>query len=237
MKLLVLAGGFGTRLQSVVPQLPKALAPVEDLPFLHFQMENWVRQGVTSFVFLLHYKSEVIIAFLRQGMESVWQNLDIQWVIEESPLGTGGAIANAVSALKIQGDFLVTNADTWLGFGLRDVIQADAPSIGVVRVADVGRYGSVGFDGLHNVTHFVEKGKVGGCGWVNAGVMRLNDSLFKDECIKAASLETNYFPDWVQLKILKVVLLQCDFVDIGVPEDYYKFCRWIEAGKSERLRV
>jgi NDP-sugar pyrophosphorylase family protein len=235
MKLLVLAGGFGTRLQSVLSRLPKALAPIGGAPFLHFQMENWVQQGITSFVFLLHHQSEYIVDFLKQGADSVWRNLDIQWVIEATPLGTGGSIVNAVAELQIHGDFLIANADTWLGSGLTQVVEAGMPAIGVINVTDAGRYGSVAFDAQHNVTHFLEKNKHGGGGWVNAGIARLNASLFRDKQVQTASLESDYFPDWVRVGVLKVAPLDCDFIDIGIPEDYYRFCHWIASGRSEAL--
>ena len=64
MRMLVLAGGFGTRLQSAVSLAPKALAPVGDIPFLQFQLEHWVRQGIKSFVFLLHHQANLIKDFL-----------------------------------------------------------------------------------------------------------------------------------------------------------------------------
>ncbi len=67
MNLLVLAGGFGTRLQSVVSQVPKALAPVVGVPFLHLQIEHWKSQGIRSFGFLLHHQAELIIGFLQSN--------------------------------------------------------------------------------------------------------------------------------------------------------------------------
>ena len=197
MKLLVLAGGFGTRLQSVVSRLPKALAPIGEIPFLQFQMENWVLQGVTSFVFLLHHQAEDIVDFLKQGADGVWRNLDIQWVIEATPLGTGGSIANAVAELQINGDFLVTNADTWLGSGLTQLITAGMPAIGVINVSDSGRYGSVAFDARCNVTCFFEKNSLGGGGWVNAGIARLDANLFQNQLVRPVSLENDYFLEWL----------------------------------------
>ena len=61
MKVIILAGGFGTRLKSAVSSVPKPLAPVMGKPFLSFQMENWTSQGITEFIFLLHYEAKKII--------------------------------------------------------------------------------------------------------------------------------------------------------------------------------
>ena len=68
MQLLVLAGGFGTRLKSVVSSVPKPLAPIMGRPFLNFQMENWTSQGITDYIFLLHYEAKKIIDFIE-----IWQ--------------------------------------------------------------------------------------------------------------------------------------------------------------------
>src|ERR1017187_6530825 len=113
MKLLVLAGGFGTRLKSVVSEVPKALAPVGDVPFLHLQFEHWKNQGVTSFVFLLHHRADHIIDFINGEQYGLLKNCAVQWIIEPTPMDTGGAIAYAIQQLNIRGNFLVTNADTW----------------------------------------------------------------------------------------------------------------------------
>jgi len=150
MKLLVLAGGFGTRLQSALAGVPKALAPVGTVPFLRVQIESWIGQGIKSFVFLLHHQADLIIDFLekeRADPQGLLQACEVSWVIEPSPMGTGGALAYAVGQLGISGEFLVTNADTWLGTGMREVALVGSPTMAVVRVEDAGRYGSVQCDG------------------------------------------------------------------------------------------
>ncbi len=235
MKLFILAGGFGTRLQSAVPNMPKALAPIGNLPFLHFQMENWIAQGVRSFVFLLHHKADQIIEFLKRGMVAQWRGLDITWIIEATPLGTGGSIANAVAEMQIQGDFLIVNADTWLGFGLGRLMNATAPCIGVIEVNNAARYGCVEFGADHKVTRFLEKSASVGAGWINAGVARLEASCLTPERGSPFSLENDYFPALVRKGAMRAMTLDCDFIDIGVPEDYFRFCRWIETNKSEAL--
>jgi NDP-sugar pyrophosphorylase family protein len=235
MKLFVLAGGFGTRLQSVVSQVPKAMAPIGKLPFLHFQMENWLSQGVTSFVFLLHHQAETIIDFLDSYENRMWNHLEIKWLIEPRPLGTGGAIYNAVTELQISDDFLVVNADTWIDSGLAQVARAEVPAMGVTKVQDASRYGSIEFDVNRTATCFWEKNEIGGSGWINTGVTHLNASLFRHKLAQPASLENDFFPEWVRSGILKVVPLECNFIDIGVPQDYFRFCNWIAKEKTDAL--
>ena len=165
VKLLVLAGGFGTRLQSVVSDVPKALAPIGDLPFLRLQIEQWISEGINSFIFLLHHQADQIVSFLESHRSDLLKNCDVDWSIEPEPLQSGGAVALAVGNFDLSGELLVVNADTWLGGGIRAVTSAAAPSIAVVRVPSAGRYGTVEFDGNSKVTRFLEKseGQSGGC--------------------------------------------------------------------------
>ena len=235
MNLLVLAGGFGTRLQSAVPQVPKALAPIDDIPFLQLQIENWVHQGVTSLIFLLHHQSKRMVEFIKSTQNGDWQHLDIQWVIEAAPLGTGGAVANAVIELEIRDDFLLINADTWLGSGFAQLASAKAPNIGVIEVSKGARYGTVAFDAQNKVISFTEKDELAHTGWINSGLAHLSADLFQDGIIQAASLERDYIPRWVEQGLLKVTKLACDFIDIGIPEDYHRFCHWVASGRSEKL--
>lgn len=232
MKLLVLAGGFGTRLQSVVTEVPKALAPVGDVPFLHLQIEHWKNQGLKSFVFLLHHQADLIIDFLRNEQNGLLKNCEVQWLVEPMPMDTGGALAYAVERLNINDDFLVANADTWLGTGIKEIWQAASPAMAVVKVGDAGRYGSVQFDDKNLITAFHEKSTTTGIGWINAGLCHLKAELFKGWDHKPFSLERISFPILAARSNLNAVPLQANFIDIGVPEDYFRFCRWVESEKK-----
>src|ERR1019366_8160908 len=143
--LLVLAGGFGARLRTAVSGVPKPLAPVVNRPYLHYLRENWVAQGVTSLTFLLHHQADLIEAFLQLRQNTGEQPItcSVRTLTEPHPLGTGGAIAFAVEQLQLTGSFLATNADTWLGSGIRQATEAGVPAMAVVRVENSERYGSV----------------------------------------------------------------------------------------------
>jgi D-glycero-alpha-D-manno-heptose 1-phosphate guanylyltransferase len=93
MKILVLAGGVGSRLKSVVSDVPKALAPIGGVPFLHLQLEAWIEQGAKSFVFLLGYRADLILAFLHKYESTLLNGCEVRYVIETTPLNTGGAVA------------------------------------------------------------------------------------------------------------------------------------------------
>ena len=235
MKMFVLAGGFGTRLQSVVAEVPKALAPVGDVPFLYIQIEHWIAQGLNSFVFLLHHQADLIISFLKIEQAGLLKDCEVQWLVEPTPMGTGGAVAYAVEQLDISGDFLVTNADTWLGTGGADLCQVDAPAMAVLELRDAGRYGIVQLDDQNHVTSFHEKSGTNGPGWINAGLCHLNAELFKDWNRMPFSLEQISFPALAASGNLKAVPLITDFIDIGIPDDYFRFCRWINSDRKESM--
>ncbi len=235
MRLLVLAGGFGTRLKTAIAGVPKALAPIGDVPFLRLQLEHWLAQGLHEFTFLLHHQADQIIDFLRAQQAGLLKGIHVDWLIEPMPMDTGGAIAHAVKMLDFKGDFLVTNADTWLGGGIREIMQSCEPAMAVINLFDVSRYGQVHFDNELRVIAFTEKNGQLPAGWINAGLCHLNAELFKNWDGQPFSLERNLFPKLVQDRRLTAVPLQTDFIDIGVPVDYHRFCRWVTAGRQDSL--
>jgi NDP-sugar pyrophosphorylase family protein len=236
MKLLVLAGGFGTRLHSVVTEVPKALASVGKVPFLKLQIDNWKTQGINSFVFLLHHQANLVISFLQKEKKTgMLRDCEVSWLVESIPMGTGGAVAHAVEQLHITGNFLVTNADTWLGKGIADVSKERVPAMAVVKLPDTARYGRVKFDQRNRVTAFQEKNNKQHSGWINAGLCQLNAEQFQGWDRLPFSLERLTFPAMVADAKLKAVTLQTDFIDIGIPDDYFRFCHWIATGRKGAL--
>ncbi|MBU0587284.1 MAG: NTP transferase domain-containing protein [Gammaproteobacteria bacterium] len=229
MRLLVLAGGFGTRLKTAVADVPKTLAPINGIPFLQLQLGHWLDQGLREFVFLLHHQAEQIITFLQAHQDGILKNCQINWIIEPTPMDTGGAIAHAVKMLNLNDDFLMTNADTWLGGGVCELMQSVAPAMAIVNLGDVARYGEVRLDGGSCVVAFVEKNTQHSAGWINAGLYHLHAGLFKNWNGQPFSLERDLFTTLVKNRCLTAVPLQTDFIDIGVPDDYRRFCRWVEA--------
>ena len=235
MRLLVLAGGFGTRLKTTIADVPKALAPIGEVPFLYLQLENWLMQGLREFTFLLHHQADQIIDFLQAQQVGQLKDVQINWLIEPIPLDTGGAISHAVKMLDLNDDFLITNADTWLGGGIREVMESPSPAIAVINLANVSRYGQVHFNNDQRLSAFKEKNDQLTSGWINAGLCHLNAGLFKNWDGKPFSLERDLFPTLVQDQCLAAVPLQTDFIDIGVPADYLRFCQWVAAGRKDSL--
>lgn len=232
MLILILAGGFGTRLQSAVREVPKAMAPVGSVPFLSLQIQHWIEQGLREFVFLLHHQSDQVINFLEAEKCRLLKDCKVQWLIEPIPLDTGGAVAYAVQQLSLTGDFLVTNADTWIGTGIQELARSSSPSIAVVKLSDTSRYGLVKLNYQFHVTAFGEKSYERGPGWINAGLCRLDSNLFKEWDGQPFSLERLLLSNLARLGTLKAVELQTDFIDIGLPKDYFRFCNWINADRK-----
>ena len=235
MRLFVLAGGFGTRLKTAVADVPKALAPIGDIPFLQLQLEHWLAQGLCEFTFLLHHQANQLISFLQGQQGRLLKDSQVDWLIEPIPMDTGGAVAYAVKTLGHKDNFLMTNADTWLGGGIHEMMQSAAPAMAVVKVTDVSRYGEVNFDHSQRVTAFAEKNGQISAGWINAGLCHLDPDLFKNWDGQPFSLEREMFATLVQNQCLTTVPLQTDFIDIGIPADYHRFCHWVAAGRQNPL--
>ncbi len=235
MPLLVLAGGFGTRLRSSVGDVPKPMAPAGGAPFLQHLLGCWVDQGARDFVFLLHHQPAVIVAFLEdQQLCGVLVGCSVRVVIEPEPMGTGGAVAYAVRTLGLTGNLLVANADTWLADGMAALTVTVAPAMTVVPVTDTKRFGAVAVrEG--RVASFIEKSSSHGSGWINAGLYVLRAEDFASWAGEPFSLETDRFALWAAAGRLGAVPVNAEFIDIGVPDDYFRFCRWIESDKGGAL--
>ena len=230
--MFVLAGGFGTRLRSVVNEVPKPLAPIDGVPFLHFLIDNWINQGVREFVFLLHYEAHQIISSL-ENCELLCNNVDVSFdfVVENELLGSGGAVKNALKIHSVEGDFFVTNGDTWLANGVSQLMTKKSPCIGSVEVSNSSRYGNIVCED-EAVLSFSGACNLDGTRKIYAGSCLLNKGIFEQINTRVFSIENLIFPKLVELGQLNAVHLHCDFIDIGIPEDYQKFVEWTRCWRS-----
>lgn len=217
---IVLAGGFGTRLAHVVPDVCKPMAPVAGRPFLRFIMDQLAAAGFDRVVVADGYRREQIEVFFG----SAYRGMAIEYSPENTPLLTGGAVKRALSRCNADWAF-VLNGDTWLDvdFTAMEAAICDAPEdvssvIAVKRMRAFERYGTVDVDAVGALTAFHEKRP---CeeGLINAGVYLLHrDSL--DDMPEKFSLESDYFERIVGDGALRAVECSGGFIDIGVPEDY-----------------
>jgi D-glycero-alpha-D-manno-heptose 1-phosphate guanylyltransferase len=218
MEAIVLAGGLGRRLHSVVPDLPKPMAPVAGRPFLEILLSSLASKGFSRVVLSVGYLSEHIISHFGDR----FRGIEVVYSTEESPLGTGGAIRQAMSRC-IADHVFVFNGDTYLDLELQQVEalwqQHHRPIIVAREVDDTFRYGRLE---LHEgrLCGLTEKG-VSGPGLINAGCYVLPSTQLNDSMLGLAfSFETDYLTFAVKRDIYYCFVSHGKFIDIGVPEDY-----------------
>lgn len=222
--LIVLAGGFGTRLSSVLKGLPKPLADINGIPFIEYLFQNWIQHGFSDFILSLHYEADKIIDFVERKRDTLFKDCRVRCVTEPQPMGTGGAIAYLLGKEELGDCFFIANADTWVENGYEVLNETEGNVIGVVQIADTSRYGSVELSPDNFIERFVEKNDLHESGYINAGIYKLSTSLFQDWDGMAFSLEQDFFPKLIEKKLLKGKTMVTGFIDIGIPEDYYSFC-------------
>ncbi|MDO4769120.1 MAG: nucleotidyltransferase family protein [Brachymonas sp.] len=220
MEAIVLAGGFGTRLRQVVADVPKPMAPVAGRPFLEILLESLMRKGFSRVVLSLGFMAEKISSYFG----SRFAGLELSYVVEDAPLGTGGAIRLAMTACA-QDHVFVFNGDTYLDLEvmlLEQQWQANRHPIVVAReVPDTARYGRLVVHG-GRIISFAEKG-IAGFGLINAGCYVLaSNALAEFPLCQAFSIESDYFVPEVARATVEVFVTEGMFIDIGIPEDYYR---------------
>lgn len=218
MEAIILAGGFGTRLRAVVPDLPKPMALVGGRPFLEILLKQLAQAGFQRVVLALGYKAEII----EQHFGSHYIGMEIVYSVEDKPLGTGGAIRQALDYCLTDHVFIF-NGDTYLALEIDQVEacwqQFKEPIIVARSVLDTARYGRV--ESEHSrFTGFSEKG-TGGPGLINAGCYVFPLTLLSAfESGSTFSLETGFLAPAVHTLDFRVFVTEGHFIDIGVPEDY-----------------
>ncbi len=220
MQAIILAGGFGTRLRSVIADLPKPLAPIHDKPFLAYLLHYLKSQGVTHIVLSVHFMGEKIQDYFK----STFEGLKIDYAIEKEPLGTGGAILHSLNFIDPQKPVFVLNGDTFLKCDYKKMLQAHGNSqltMALRPVPDVSRYGYVIVKN-DQVVSFQEKG-IQQPGLINAGVYLLQAGLFKEYHLpEVFSFETDFLFKHINELHPRAFIVDDYFIDIGVPEDYEK---------------
>ena len=218
MEAIVLAGGFGTRLRQVVPDVPKPMAPIAGRPFLEILLSSLAQKGFSRVILSLRFMAEMISS--RFGPR--FAGLDLVYVVEDTPLGTGGATRLAAAACT-QDHVFVFNGDTYLDLEVELLEQqwlAKRHPIVVGReVTNTMRYGRLVVDG-DRITSFAEKGAAGP-GLINAGCYVLTtDALARFPLNHPFSIETDYLVPEVMRATVDVFVTKGMFIDIGSPKDY-----------------
>ncbi|MDI6527823.1 nucleotidyltransferase family protein [Pseudomonas otitidis] len=217
---IILAGGFGTRLRELVPDLPKPMAPVAGQPFIEIVLRSLAAKGFSRVVLSLGYMAEKISNYFGSNFEG----MDIHYAVEDQPLGTGGAVRLALTQCTREPIFIL-NGDTFLDFEVDCIerlwLEHRRPIIVAREVPDTGRYGRLLVqDGL--VKGLTEKGAVGP-GLINAGFYVFNRvQLDAFELNQPFSIEVDFLAKAVGEMPVDVFVTQGQFIDIGVPEDFHR---------------
>ncbi len=216
---IILAGGFGTRLASVV-DVPKPMAPINDIPFLEYILNYLEKHQVTKIYLAVGYKYQVIVDYFG----SQYKNCELNYVVEDTPLGTGGAIKKALAEVESDKVFII-NGDTFFDV---DLSKMDAEfnannatvSLALKPMKNFDRYGVVEVDANNKILAFKEKQHCES-GAINGGIYLLKTNIFDGiDFPEQFSLEQDYFDVYCSQANFFGFISDTYFIDIGIPTDY-----------------
>ena len=219
---VILAGGLGTRLREAVPDVPKPMAPVRGRPFLEHQMDYWVGQGIDRFILSVGYRHEVI----SEHFGSNYRGADIEYVVENTPLGTGGGLLLAVE--KLSDAFLLLNGDTFFAVDLPELTKfhknkKSGVTFCLFATDDTDRYMGLAVDDDGRITNLRVSNVVKKT-LANGGVYMINPDEIKGLGLLAgekASLEDDIFPMMAKAGNSMFGMEASGlFIDIGIPDDF-----------------
>jgi NDP-sugar pyrophosphorylase family protein len=217
---MILVGGLGTRLRSVLPDHQKVVAPVAGRPFLFRLLDQLADAGLARVVLCTGYKAEQVAGLV--GDE--YRGLRISYSPETAPLGTAGALCHALSLIDSD-TVLAMNGDSFCDLDLAAIWESHQrrranATLVVIEVPETLAGGRVTFDGNDVITSFVEKGSVSSAGWINAGIYLLQRPVLQGVSPgRAVSIERDVFPTWIG-RGLYAYRTAGKFLDIGTPEAY-----------------
>jgi D-glycero-alpha-D-manno-heptose 1-phosphate guanylyltransferase len=222
MEAVILAGGMGTRLKSVVSNLPKPMAVIDNKPFLSYLFELLIKYECKKVILATGYKHERIYDFFR----TQYKNIAVEYSIEDEPLGTGGAIKKAL--IKLTDDHvLLLNGDTFFNVDINllflnhRAFNADL-TMALKPMREFSRYGNVVIDSAQRVLKFDEK-KYVTTGYINGGFYLLKPVILDKFALPDKfSFESDFLEKYLEKINVRAVISDSYFIDIGIPEDYYR---------------
>lgn len=229
MKAVVLCGGLGSRLGALTAETPKPMLHVAGRPFLAHLLNRFQGLGLTGIVMAVGFQWEKISQYFGDS----WDGIPIHYVVESRPLGTGGAIKNAMAQAGAD-EALVVNGDTLFTIDFHAFLQFAkfhdaATSMALREVPDCSRYGRVTLSSDARVLGFGEKGRTGP-GLINAGIYYQRASALAGIQAEAFSFETDYLAVQHGLQAMFAMPLDGYFIDIGIPAD-------LERAQTELLHL
>lgn len=215
---IILCGGLGTRLRSVISDVPKPMAPINNKPFLAFVLEYLKKQNISRVVLAVSYKYEIIQEYFGNS----YLGIQILYSIEKEPLGTGGAILEALNLINSDSCY-VLNGDTFFDVNL-DRLKLDNSDICVALkpMKNFDRYGSVDIDNNSYISAFNEK-KFTSNGLINGGVYLIKKNIFNSFNLPNKFSFEEFFQENFLIFNAKATVFDDYFIDIGIPQDYKAF--------------
>lgn len=216
---IILAGGLGTRLQGVVSDVPKPMAPVAGKPFLQYLLNYLAQYKINRVVLAVGYKHEIISGYFGNN----YNGIELEYAIEHEPMGTGGGILNALRYIDNQQSFLL-NGDSFFEVDLTALFrhhnQTQAHiTLSVKEMFNFERYGTVSLEGSR-VVSFNEK-KAVRHGFINGGVYLIDKRTFSYKSLPSKfSFEKEILEEGIDVLSFESLISQGYFIDIGIPEDY-----------------
>jgi NDP-sugar pyrophosphorylase family protein len=223
MEVIILAGGMGTRLKGVVNDVPKPMAPIKGKPFLDYLFSWMLTYPISKIVFSVGYKAAVI----KDYFGDIYNQIPVFYAEELEPLGTGGAILNALHYTNEE-DVLIINGDTYFPIDLDiflkfHIVSNSRFTIALKEMENFNRYGSVEFS-QNTINGFKEKQPLLK-GLINGGIYLIKKDFLEERALPVKfSLEQEVLEQEAYTGNLKAMVFTDTFIDIGVPEDYQKAC-------------
>jgi NDP-sugar pyrophosphorylase family protein len=231
---IILAGGKGTRLRSVVADRPKPLALVAGRPFIEYLFNQLGNAGINQAIISTGYLGDQIY----HQFGAMYGTLSLHYSQELHPLGTAGALRHALPLVASQ-TVLVLNGDSYCDVDVMKLLEDHKERKALITmttttVSDVSRYGTVRMTSEGLITDFIEKGDQAGGGVINAGIYVLSTAILANIAPNmACSLEKDILPGYCGQAMYAHVATGI-FIDIGIPEDYQRAQQLFDRKMSAR---
>ncbi len=222
MQAIILAGGFGTRLQSVVKDVPKPMADIAGAPFLAYLLSHLKNFGITDAVISVGYLQQKIIEYFGNS----YLGINLSYATEDKPLGTGGAIVNSLKFIDQTKPVVVVNGDTFLQIDYQKLLQfyqekKSQLTLVLRQLEDCSRYGRVVLDENSTIKSFEEKSSEKKSGLINGGIYLLDPRIFNKFLLaESFSFEADFLMKYLDEIQPQGFTVDEYFIDIGIPDDY-----------------
>ena len=224
MKALLLVGGLSTRLKEIAKETPKCMLDINGKPFLYYQFENLKKYGIKDIVLCVGHLKEKIEESFGDGSR---YGVNIEYSKEKERLGTAGPIK--LARRFIDGTFICMNGDCFTNVNFNELLKKhkNKVTLTIKKIHDCSDYGTVEINKEGKVLAFKEKEKKFN-GFINAGVYVLEPETIDFIKDGEVSIEREVFPVMVKKGLIGSYEHEGDFIDIGVPERYKYFKRFVK---------